>query len=344
MSLGAVWYVLLGFMLTAYVVLDGFDLGAGAVLGLVAKNERERRLVIHSLGPVWDGNEVWLLAAGGVLVLAFPRVYAAAFAGFYLPLMLVLWLLVLRALSIELHHHIEHTLWRPFWDLAFSASSALLAVFFGAALGNVVRGVDPDSQGRFFNALFTNFGTVPPLGILDWYTVLAGLTSLAALSVHGSLWLNLKTTGAVQARASRTAKALWPVAGLLYALLSLATFHIQPLVGQALRNRPWGWLLPFLALFGAGLSYKALRQGREGAAFGGSVLFLAGLLGGAAFGIYPALLPSAGLGPAFTVANSASGDYALSTALGWWIPGMALVAAYFVVLYRSLPRKFEDHD
>jgi cytochrome d ubiquinol oxidase subunit II len=342
MGWGDLWYALLGLMLAAYVALDGFDLGAGAVLGLVARGEKERRLVIHSLGPVWDGNEVWLLAAGGVLVLAFPRVYAAAFAGFYLPLMLALWLLVFRALSIELHHQVEHTLWRPFWDLAFSLSSGLLAVVLGAALGNVVRGVDADADGRFFHALFTDLSGDPPLGILDWYTMLAGLCSLAALGVHGSLWLNWKTTGPVQARAARAARWLWPLALLIFAALSLATFHVQPLVPLALRIRPWGWALPLGALAAAGFSRWALGRGREGAAFAGSAAYLLGLLASAAFGLYPALLPSAGIGPALTVANSASGDYALRSALYWWLPGMALAAAYFVILYRSLPPKFNE--
>jgi cytochrome d ubiquinol oxidase subunit II len=343
MDLGAIWYLLLSLMLAAYVCLDGFDLGAAAVLGLVAKDEGERRLVIHSLGPVWDGNEVWLLAAGGTLVLAFPPVYAAAFSGFYLPLILVLWLLVFRALSIELHHHVEHTLWRPFWDLAFCASSLLLAVFLGAALGNVVRGVDADGDGRFFNALFTDFSALPPLGILDWYTVLAGLCSLAMLSVHGCLWLNWKTRGRVQARAARLAGRLWPWVALLFVVLTLATFHVQPLVPLALKARPWGWALPLAAMLSAWASHRALRQGREGAAFLASAGFLLGVLGSVAWGLYPALLPSVGSGPTLTVANSASGDYALRSALWWWLPGMLLAGAYFVALYRSLPRKFEDH-
>ena len=341
MSLGSLWYVLLALMLTVYVVLDGFDLGAGAILGLVAKDEDERSLLIRSLGPVWDGNEVWLLAGGGVLVLAFPRVYAAAFAGFYLPLMMVLWMLVFRALSIELHHHVERSVWRPFADMAFSASSGLLAVFFGAALGNVVRGVDADADGRFFHALFTDFSALPPLGILDWYTVLAGACSLLMLSLHGSLWLNWKCDGPLQARAAALARRLWPLSALAFLLLSLATFRVQPLVVTALHARPWGWGLPIAALFSAWASQRALQRGREGAAFLGSAAFLAGALGCAAFGLFPALLPSVGTGLTLTVANSAGGDYALRTGLGWWIPGMALTAGYFVTLYRSLPKKFD---
>jgi cytochrome d ubiquinol oxidase subunit II len=343
MDLGALWYWLLALMLTAYVVLDGFDLGAAAVLGLVAKDEDERRLVIHSLGPVWDGNEVWLLAAGGTLVLAFPAVYAAAFSGFYLPLILVLWLLVGRGLAIELHHHVEDTLWRPFWDLAFSACSLLLAVFFGAALGNVVRGVDADASGRFFNPLFTNFSARSPLGILDWYTVLAGLCSLAVLAVHGSLWLNWKCSGPVQARAARLARRLWPLAALCYVLLTMATFSIQAKVDDAFFDHPWAWTLPLITILCAWASHRALRRGQERAAFLGSCGFLIAVMASAAFGLFPTLLPSNGPGPSLTVANSASPDHTLAIGLVWWLPGMALAAAYFVMLYRSLPRKFGGH-
>jgi cytochrome d ubiquinol oxidase subunit II len=341
MGLATLWYFLLAGMLTVYALLDGFDLGAGAVLPLVAKDERERRLVIRSLGPVWDGNEVWLLAAGGVLVLAFPKVYAGAFSGFYLPLSLLLWLLTGRALSIELHHHVEHSLWRPFWDFGFFVCSALLAFLLGAALGNVARGVDADVEGRFFHALFTDFSAHPPLGVLDWYTLLAGLTSLILLSAHGALWLNLKTAGNVQTRAAKVASALLPLGALLALLLSLATFRLQPAVGAALAAHPWGWLFPVLGLLGAGLGWGALRSQRPLAAFLGSSLFIASLLASAAFGLFPNLLPSAGAGPSLTIYNSASPDYTLASSLWWWVPGMVLALLYFVFLYRSLPRKFQ---
>src|SRR6266496_6211306 len=140
------WFALLGFMLTMYVLLDGFDLGAGAIHPFVAKTEDERKLVIEAIGPVWDGNEVWLIAAGGTLFFTFPRLYAASFSGFYLPLMIVLWLLMLRGLALELRSHIQNAVWLGLWDGLFFVGSTLLAVFYGAALGNVVRGVPLDAQ------------------------------------------------------------------------------------------------------------------------------------------------------------------------------------------------------
>src|SRR5215467_9422186 len=144
------WFILIAVMLAAYVILDGFDLGAGAISVFVARNHRERALILSAIGPVWDGNEVWLLAAGGAIYYAFPLVYASAFSGFYLPLMIVLWLLMLRGLGIELRSHIQDPLWWSFFDFIFVASSALLAVFFGAAVANVVRGVPLRPDGYFF--------------------------------------------------------------------------------------------------------------------------------------------------------------------------------------------------
>src|SRR5579859_3085397 len=155
--MGAVWFCLTALMLTVYVVLDGFDLGAGIVHRLVARNEDERRLIMRAIGPVWDGNEVWLLAAGGTLYFAFPALYAASFSGFYLPLMIVLWLLILRGISLEFRSHVKIPIWESFWGSVFFLASLVLAVFYGAALGNVVRGVPLNGHGQFLEARWTNF-------------------------------------------------------------------------------------------------------------------------------------------------------------------------------------------
>ena len=170
--MATVWFMIVAVMVTAYVVLDGFDLGAGAIYLLVAKTADERRMVLRSIGPVWDGNEVWLLAAGGTLYFAFPLLYASSFSGFYLPLMMVLWLLMLRAIGIEFRAHIENPVWQGFFEVIFSVSSALLAIFLGAALGNVIRGVPLGPEGYFFEPLWTNFRLSDQPGILDWYTVM----------------------------------------------------------------------------------------------------------------------------------------------------------------------------
>src|SRR5882724_6217788 len=169
------WFWLVAIMITAYVVLDGFDLGAGVLHLFIAKTDQERRSVIRTIGPVWDGNEVWLLAGGGTLYFAFPMLYASAFSGFYLPLMIVLWLLILRGVGIELRSHVDSSLWRQFFGALFGIGSLLLTIFFGAALGNVVRGVPLLPDHYFFLPLWTNWQTGPQPGILDWYTVIAGM-------------------------------------------------------------------------------------------------------------------------------------------------------------------------
>lgn len=203
------WFCLVAFMITMYAVLDGFDLGAGILHLLVAKTDGERRTILNAIGPVWDGNEVWLLAAGGTLYFAFPLLYASAFSGFYLPLMIVVWLLILRALGIEFRHQLHHHLWTTFWDAIFTIGSILLAIFFGAALGNVVRGVPLQGDGYFFAPLWTTFTIVPEPGILDWFTVIMGLVSLFTLTNHGANFLALKTEGTLHERACRAAGIAW---------------------------------------------------------------------------------------------------------------------------------------
>ena len=186
----ALWFCLIAVMVTMYVVLDGFDLGAGVIHLFVARSEDERRDVIRAIGPFWDGNEVWLIAAGGTLFFAFPLLYASSFSGFYLPLIIVLWLLMWRGVSIELRSHLKNPVWASFWDGMFCLGSTLLAIFYGAALANVVRGVPLDAHGTFFEPLWTDLdpSSASP-GILDWYTVLIALLILlrAARSVSGEL-------------------------------------------------------------------------------------------------------------------------------------------------------------
>lgn len=337
--MATVWFCLVSLMLAIYVVLDGFDLGAGILHLLVARTPEERRNVIGSIGPVWDGNEVWLLAAGGTLYLAFPVLYASSFSGFYLPLIIVLWLLVLRGTSIEFRNAIESPVWIPFWDAVFCLSSLLLALFFGAALGNVMRGVPMGASHRFFEPLWTNFRVGAVTGILDWYTILVGLAAVAALALHGSFWIALKTEGAIEQRALALARPLWALVILLTAAVTAATFYIQPQVGENLRSHPWGFVFPVIAVAGLVLEIVFLRRSRM-KAFLASCAYLAGMLTSAAFGLYPYVLPSR-TSPAFalTIGNAQAPTYGLHVALVWWIVGMILVAAYFTYSYRQFAGK-----
>jgi cytochrome d ubiquinol oxidase subunit II len=332
------WFCLVAGMLAVYAVLDGFDLGVGVAHLFVARTEGERRATLRSIGPVWDGNEVWLIAAGGTLYFAFPALYASSFSGFYLPLMMLLWLLILRGISIEFRNHVQSAVWQPFWDAVFAGSSALLAIFLGAALGNVVRGVPLDASGEFFLPLWTDFTAGKEAGILDWYTVLIAVSALATLTLHGALWLALKTDGALERRARRLAGNVWWGVAAAVVAITAASFQVQPHLKESFAARPWGYVFPVLAL--AGLAGAKLLDGRELAAFLCSCLFIAGMLMSAAFGVYPYVLPaSSDPARSLTVHNAAAGAYGLRIGLAWFIPGMLLVAAYFAYVYRSFAGK-----
>src|SRR5579884_1536234 len=222
------WFILVAVMLAAYVVLDGFDIGVGIVHLIAGRTNQERRLILRSIGPVWDGNEVWLLAAGGTLYFAFPLLYASSFSGFYLPLMMVLWLLMLRGIGIEFRTHVSNPVWQGFFDVVFCASSILLAIFFGAALGNVIRGVPLNPDGYFFEPLWTNWRVGQTPGILDWYTVLAGVVALVTLTAHGALYVATKTEADINQRARNIAVLLWPLQLVLTIVSLIATYWIKP--------------------------------------------------------------------------------------------------------------------
>jgi cytochrome d ubiquinol oxidase subunit II len=335
-----IWFCLVAVMIAMYVVLDGFDLGAGAVHLFVARTDAERRAVLRSIGPVWDGNEVWLLAGGGTLYFAFPALYASSFSGFYLPLMVVLWLLILRGIAIEFREHVESLVWQPLWDVVFSVASGLLAIFFGAALGNVVRGVPLDRAGTFFLPLWTDFAMGKDAGILDWYTVLVAIAALATLVVHGALWIALKTEGDLALRARRTASRAWWGLAASVILITLVSFRIQPHLQASFQERPWGCVFPILALAGLVGTRVMIGRLRELPAFLCSCLFIVGMLTSATFGVYPYVLPS-NSNPALslTISNAAAPLYGLQIGLIWFIPGMLLATAYFVYTYRSFSGK-----
>src|SRR3954464_12451798 len=198
--MATVWFVLLALMITVYVVLDGFDLGVGALLRLLGRDDAEGAQAIEAIGPIWNGNEVWLIAAGGVLFLGFPAAYAASFSGLYFGLIIVLWLLVGRGLGLEFRHQFDNPLWRTACDTVFWLSSAALAFMFGVALGNVVRGVPIGSDGYFRAPLFE---------LLNWYALLIGLFGLVVLVTHGATFLAARASPALAVRAGRVARGLW---------------------------------------------------------------------------------------------------------------------------------------
>jgi cytochrome d ubiquinol oxidase subunit II len=335
-----VWFWLVAIMITAYVVLDGFDLGAGVVHLLIAKTDQERRTVIRTIGPVWDGNEVWLLAGGGTLYFAFPLLYASGFSGFYLPLMIVLWLLILRGIGIELRMHLDSPVWRGFFDGCFAISSLLLTIFFGAALGNVIRGVPLQKDGYFFLPLWTDWRPGPEPGVLDWYTVIAGLVAAVALTTHGAHYVALKSEGDLSQRARRLASTLWPLL-LIVTLLSLwATLAIRKELLNNYKLFPVLFLVPLAVVASLVCMFLFQRRGLDKAAFLCSSAYLIFMLVGAAIAVYPNLLTSTtDQALNITVYNAATGAHSLSIGLIWWGFGMALALGYFVFVYRMFKGK-----
>ncbi|MGC2369346.1 MAG: cytochrome d ubiquinol oxidase subunit II, partial [Candidatus Sulfotelmatobacter sp.] len=302
------WFMIVAVMVAAYVVLDGFDLGAGAIYLAAGKNSEERRRILRAIGPVWDGNEVWLLAAGGTLYFAFPLLYASSFSGFYLPLMMVLWLLMLRGIGIELRGHMENPVWMGFFDLIFCGSSVLLAIFFGAALGNVVRGVPLGSDGYFFEPLWTNFRASGNTGILDWYTVLTGVIALVTLTAHGALYIAVKTENELQQRVRGVALWAWPVQLILTIVGVIATCYVRPMVLDNYKEHVVGYLVPLVVFGSLAVMIYAIRKGLDKVAFVGSALYIVGMLVGAAFALYPNVLPSStNAAYNLTIYNTAAG-------------------------------------
>ncbi len=341
----AIWFCLVAVLISGYVILDGFDLGAGVIHLFVARSQRERGQILRSIGPFWDGNEVWLLAGGGTLYFAFPALYAAAFSGFYLALMIVLWLLILRGIAIEFRNHVDSAMWRSFWDAVFGGSSALLALLLGVALGNVVRGVSLDSNGYFFLPLWTDFRPGQEAGIVDWYTLSTGAASLTALSVHACAWVILKTNGDLQTRCRRFLKTMWWMLTASTILITALSFQIQPVLGGRFRAQPWGLVFPLIALAGLlGVRICAARA-NDLATFCSSCSYLLGMMTSVVFGVFPNVLPS-NTNPALslTIYNASAPLQGLRIGLWWWIPGMLLATGYSIFAYWHFAGKVQTEQ
>ena len=339
--MGSLWFWIVAVMVAVYAVLDGFDLGAGAIYLIAAKENDERRKILRAIGPVWDGNEVWLLAGGGVLYFAFPKLYASSFSGFYLPLMMVLWLMILRAVGIEFRGQLDHPMWREFFDVVFSVSSALLALFFGVALGNVIRGVPLDSSGYFFEPLWTNFKLSDRTGILDWYTVLIGLVALVTITAHGSYYIALKTDADLSRRARGFALLCWPLQFFLSCSGLVATFFIRPEIMNNYTKYPVAILVPVIVFLCLGVMLWANPKGKQELAFVASSLFIVFMLVGAAVGVYPTVLPSRDRVSDLTIANTEAANHGLSVGLVWWAVGFCLAIAYSVYVYTRFKGKVQ---
>lgn len=325
MSINSAWFVLLAFTLAVYAILDGFDLGLGTIHLLLGRTREERARLIDTIGPVWNGNEVWLLAAGGSMVVAFPNLYAASFSGFYLALMLVLWLLLLRGLGIEFRHQIHHPMWEDAWDVVFAAASALLALLFGVALANVLRGVPLDGSG-VFRGTFTL--------LLNPFSILGGLLAVATLALHGACWAALRTDGDLRERARRFATLLWIPSVLLLIAIVAASFVVRPGFAHNFAAHPILFVFPLGGVAALIANRLAIARRLDVRAFVSSSAYIAAVLGSVAAGLYPVLLPSSAEGAPLDIYNAAAPPQSLRIAMVVYLTGLAIVSVYLVAVYR----------
>jgi cytochrome d ubiquinol oxidase subunit II len=323
-------FIVIAFMLTMYVLLDGYDLGVASVTPLFARTDREREGSMRSIGPFWNGNEVWLIAAGGALFALFPQAYASSFSGFYLPFILVLWLLMFRGIAIELRSHFPSEMWHQFWDACFSGSSVLLILLFGVALGNLLHGVPLGPQG-YFTGTFAE--------LLNPYAVLVGILAVVALALHGTTFLVMRLDGPIVQRVRRWVPRLWPAVLVLYVAVTAATL--------AERGIGFSWIdiIPVLTLVALAALLFLSINGRERDAFIASSLFLASLLLQAAVTMYPYLLPS--LPPrtgGISIFDASPSPVALGSALTVTIVGLVVVVIYSVLVTRQMTGKIVIDD
>lgn len=330
------WFTIFWIMVAVYVILDGRTLGAGVSRLAVAKTTDERRAVLNAIGPMWSWYEVWLVGAGGVLLLAFPAVLAAAFSGYYLALFLVLWLLVVRGISIEFCRQIDHPLWMAFWDSVLAASSALLIVLFGVAFGDIIRGVPIDERGEFHMAFFTDFNVRGHVGIIDWYTLSVGALSLTALTAHGSAFLMHKTSGVVHARSRTAGQRLWWATLALGILVALETRIVRPDFCAQFMSRPLSLAFLIVAIVGAFAIVSGFRKNRDARVFAGSCALIAGVLGARAAATFPYLLHSTlNAEQSISAYQVATRQRSLAIALAWWVIGATLAVIWHILATRS---------
>ena len=334
-ALGILWFFLIFLLIAGYFVLDGFDLGAGVLYPFIAKTDEEKSLVRRSIGPVWDGNEVWLLTAGGALFAAFAPAYATSFSGFYLAIMLVLFSLILRGVSIEFAHHDPQ--WRKVWNACFFIGSLLPALLFGVAVGNIYAGIPMDANG--------DYAGVPLLGLVTPFTLLTGLLGLAMFLAAGASWLALKTPlgSDLQKRAASLRRPLVGVALALFVVVSLfGHFLIQPDMASELTIVRFALAIVFVAVLVAAL----VMSGKDGNDLKVFVLQSAGAVA-LTFLLATSMFPnfivaSAGsVGPSITIANAAAGDLTLAWMTGIACIGVPLVLVYHVFIYRTFRGRLE---
>ncbi len=335
-----IWFAILCLMLAGYAVMDGWNIGCGVVQFLVARTPAERRQVIAAIGPLWTWHEVWLVAGGGVLFVAFPLVLATALPGFYLAVFVLLWCLVGRGLSLEFGGHLDDSMWRTFWDVAFAVTNALIAILLGAALGNLLRGLPIGPSGKFSLAFFTDFRTRGEVGILDWYTIAVAVFTLVCLAAHGASYLVWRTEGRVRDRSLALARQLWLAVFVFMPPITVGTAVVRPELFTEMMSRPLAWFAVLLAVGGSVAVVAGQRAGRELMSFAGGCAFIAGLLAAAAASVFPVMLHSTfDVAHSVTAYEGAVSGPGLVLAIIWWPAAMILSIGYGVFVFRQFRGK-----
>ncbi|MBF8455906.1 cytochrome d ubiquinol oxidase subunit II [Kaistella sp. G5-32] len=350
------WFIIIAIVLAMFFILDGYDFGAGIIHLFFAKKEEDKELITKSAGLFWDSNEVWLVAAGGMLFMAFPKFYASVFSGFYLPLIIVLWLIVFRAIGLEFRSQFNFQMWKDIWDVSFGFSSLLLALFFGIALGNIVRGVNlggvengvSTHEGHYFflplwDSSFSPLSATP--GIIDWFTIIIGLISVVTLAMHGANWIILKTNSTINNKLKNVIFKL----NIVLAILTFISLSVWQIVkSNSLDNffhKPYLLVFPIIYFTGLiGLFYiKKLKKDLYGFVF--STLIILGGITSSLASLFPVILPSTNkVNENLTIYNTAAEKYGLSVALIWGIIGIALIIIYFIVQKRLMGGKIDNMD
>ncbi len=341
------WFWIVLFMIAMYAILDGYDFGLGIWYLFLPKSEKDKQRLLSSISPFWDGNEVWLIAGGGVLFMAFPLLYASAFSGFYLPLMMILWFLMMRGISLELRHHLEQPLLVAFFDKLFGIASLLLTVFFAVAIGNVLRGVNflNPNDLYFFLPLWADFLPQGAIGVIDWFTLYFGVLGVLLLLFHSSQWIQLKTDAAKESSIVKHTNSVATAYAIVLAVSYVVLYAVVPERFEAFLNHPSLFLLVVLADACFVFAWLSMRKGRELFAFLGSSahIFFKFLLTGVA--LFPILLPSTN--PAIeglTIQNASAGAYSQSVAIYWFVLGLLLICTYTFIVHTKYKGKINSHD
>ena len=335
MDLNTSWYLLFGILVAGYAILDGFDLGVG-IIHLFTKDEYEKRINLNAIGPVWDGNEVWLLTAGGALFAAFPPVYATVFSGFYIAVMLLLASLIFRAVSLEFRSKVDSEKWRKAWDKAFALGSLTASLLFGVAVGNILKGIPIDESGMFTGSF---------LSLLNPYALLIGVLTVVLFTIHGALYMTMKSDGKQLERMKNIASSLWILLVLLYIIATLYTFFVAPFLFERIFNSPFSWLFFILLLISIVYQPVAVKSGKHFRAFLASSVTILSFIGLPAVNMFPKLVPSSlDLTYSLTIYNASSTDLTLTVMLIIALVGMPIVIAYNWYIYHLFRGKTVLHE